>query len=296
VLEISSFQLERLDAARRVRGAVYTRVLKDHVDRHGTLAAYHAAKGRLAAAATGFVVHAADDPVAGAFATGAPLRLRYADAQPAPRSAGLADGFVAVRVGGGAAERLVHVAALRLLGAFQVENVLAASLAARALGAGPHGIGLAMASAAPLPFRLQLVGVRGGVRVYDNGVSTELESTRSALTALRGSRVHWLGGGKSKDGDYDAFAAGIVPLVASAHLFGDAAPHLARALGGRVPASVSATLREALPRALAAAAPGDALLWSPGFASFDQYPNFRARALEFHALLAEPRADGATTS
>ncbi|MFY9344160.1 MAG: UDP-N-acetylmuramoylalanine--D-glutamate ligase, partial [Planctomycetota bacterium] len=62
-----------------------------------------------------------------------------------------------------------------------------------------------------------------------------------------------------------------------------------------VPTTRSATLREALPKALAATAPGDALLWSPAFASFDQYPNFRARALEFHALLADGRAAGAAS-
>lgn len=291
VLEISSFQLERLHADRRVHGAVFTRVLKDHVDRHGTLDAYHRAKGRLAAAASAFVVHAADDPVASAYASEVPLRLRYAATTPAPHSAGLVDGFVALRLARDPAERIVHQDALRLLGAFQVENVMAAALAARCVGGTPHGIGVAMANAAPLPFRLQLVATRDGVRIYDNGVSTEVESTRSALQTLTAlptqtGRVHWLGGGKSKDGDYAAVAAAVVPHIASAHLFGAAAAPLAAAIGSARPTTVSTSLREALPKALAAAAPGDAVLWSPAFASFDQYPNFRARALEFHALLA----------
>lgn len=286
VLEISSFQLERLSGARTVHGAVFTRIGKDHVDRHGTLAAYHAAKGRLATAATTFVVHAADDPVASEYASPAPLRLRFAATIPAPHSAGLLVGFVAVRLQRDPAERIVHQDALRLLGAFQVENVMAAALAARCVGGTVHGIGLAMANAAPLPFRLQQIGVQKGVRIYDNGVSTEVESTRSALQALRG-RVHWLGGGKSKDGDYATVALAVSPHVVSAHLFGASAEPLAKELAGTVPTTVSTTLREALPKALAAAAPGDAILWSPAFASFDQYPNFRARALEFHALLAE---------
>jgi len=290
VLEISSFQLQRLAPDLRVHGAVFTRVLADHVDRHGTLAAYHAAKGRLAAAATAFVVHAADDPVAAAYDSPAPLRLRFAGEPPAPRSAGRLDGFLALRLDAGPPEFVVHEDALRLLGAFQVENALAASLAARCVGSSLHGIGLAMATAAPLPFRLQLLAVRDGVRIYDNGVSTEVESTRSALQALRG-RVHWLGGGKSKDGDYGKVADAVVGRVASAHLFGAAAAPLAAAIAGAVPTSVSATLREALPKALAAARPGDAVLWSPAFASFDQYPNFRARALEFHALLGAARAE-----
>jgi UDP-N-acetylmuramoylalanine--D-glutamate ligase len=299
VLEVSSFQLERMAARRRVHGAVFTRVLKDHVDRHGTLAAYHAAKGRLAAMATGFVVHAADDPVASGYRTDACQRLVFATTTPAPGSIGIDDGFVATRLGRGLAEPIVHREALQLLGEFQVENVMAASGAARALGAVPHAIGIAMAKATPLPFRLQLIGAIGGVRVYDNGVSTEVESTRSALQALRAvapahgnpaanaPRVHWLGGGKSKDGDYATVAAGVLPHVASAHLFGAAAPHLAAALAGKVPTTVHERLPGALAAALAAATPGDALLWSPAFASFDQYPNFRARALEFHALLAE---------
>ena len=291
VLEISSFQLERMATAARVHGAVFTRVLKDHVDRHGTLQAYHAAKSRLAAAAREFVVHAADDPVAAAYATTARQRLRYAATKPAPHSAGLDDGFVTLRPEAGPGERVVHQEALRLLGDFQVENVMAASLAARLVGGNAQGIGFAMATAVPLPFRLQLLAVKNGVRVYDNGVSTEVESTRSALAALRGT-VHWLGGGKSKDGDYATVAAALQGKIASAHLFGAAAEALATELRGRVPTTVSTTLREALPKALAAANPGEAMLWSPAFASFDQYPNFRARALEFHALLAEDRATG----
>lgn len=294
VLEISSFQLERLHPARRVAGAVYTRVGKDHVDRHGTLAAYHRAKSRLAAVATGFVVHAADDPVAEAFASPAAQRLRYANTHPAPHSTGVAAGFVATRLGDGAPEPIVHREALRLLGEFQVENVMAAATAARRLGAAPHPIGIALANASPLPFRLQQIAACDGVRVFDNGVSTEVESTRSALSAVAG-RVHWVGGGKSKDGDYDSVAAAVLPRIASAHLFGAAAGPLGGLLEGRVPCTVHDRLGDALAAAFAAARPGDAVLFSPAFASFDQYPNFRARALEFHAWLTARRAGGQTT-
>lgn len=293
VLEISSFQLERMAGDLRVHGAVFTRVGKDHVDRHGTLAAYHAAKARLGPAATAFVVHAADDAVASAYTTSAPLRLRFGPATPAPRSAGLQDGWIALRTGDGPAERIVHEDALRLLGAFQVENVMAASLAARLVGGTPQGIGMAMATAAPLPFRLQLLATHGGVRIYDNGVSTEVESTRSALQSLRG-RVHWIGGGKSKDGDYRTVADAVAPHLASAHLFGAAAAPLAQAIAGRVPTTTSERVPEAFAQALAAAAPGEAVLWSPAFASFDQYPNFRARALEFQALVAGRAATAAS--
>lgn len=295
VLEISSFQLERLDHRRRVHGAVFTRVTRDHIDRHGTLAAYHGAKARLALIAEQFVVHGAADPVASDFASNAAQRLTFADAPPAPHSGGLLDDFLALRASSDAAERLVHRDALRMLGDFQIENALAAGLAARLCGAGPHAIGMAIATAPPLPFRLQLVAVQGGVRVYDNGVSTEVQSTLAALQTLAqrveaGRRIHWLGGGKSKDGDYAAVADAVRPFVTSTHLFGDASRPLGELLSLHVPTSVHTHLADALTAAFAAAAPGDAVLFSPAFASFDHYANFRARAQEFHAWLATPRA------
>lgn len=295
VVEMSSFQLERKDPAHRVHGAVFTRVCEDHVDRHGTLAAYHRAKAPLAAAAEAFVVHCAEDPVASAYPTAAAQRLRYALCEPAPSSAGLCAGFVAVRTDGGAAEPIVHRDALRLLGDFQLENVMAASAAARLCGAAPQPIGVAMATAPPLPFRLQLVATLGGVRIFDNGVSTEVDSTRSALAALRGPaaapvRIHWVGGGKSKDGNYARVAAGTAPHLASAHLFGAAAAPLAEHLRAHCPVTEHGPLEAALEAALAAARPGDAVLWSPAFASFDQFPNFRARALRFHEWLTSRRA------
>ncbi|MGE3173509.1 MAG: UDP-N-acetylmuramoyl-L-alanine--D-glutamate ligase [Planctomycetota bacterium] len=301
VLEVSSFQLERLGDRPRVLGAVLTRVLRDHVDRHGSLAAYHAAKARLPQVATGFCVHAADDPVAAAFPTPA-RRVLFATEPPQPDSCGIADGWLVARLGEGPAARLLHTSAMRLLGEFQRENALAAGAAALLLGAAPQPVGLALASAAPLPFRLQLIAVHDGVRIYDNGVSTEIESTRSALGAIDGP-IRWVAGGKSKDGDYRAVAAATGGRIASAHLFGAAAAPLARelptALPTALPVTVDDRLTAALDHALAACRPGDALLFSPAFASFDQYPNFRARALEFHrwlAALRQPRADAATAA
>jgi UDP-N-acetylmuramoylalanine--D-glutamate ligase len=297
VLEISSFQLDRVDPHRHtVFGAVLTRMGKDHVDRHGSLESYHRAKSILPAIATAFCVHCGDDAVASAFATPAP-RFAYANAALAhatagiPNGAGIDHGWLAVRLDDRAPVRLVHSEAMAVLGDFQRENALAAGLAATLLGASAHGIGLALANMAPLPFRLQLLAVLGGVRIYDNGVSTEIESTRSALRNLTGP-LHWVAGGKSKDGDYGLVAREAAPYIASAHVFGTAAAPLCEQLSA-LARPVETTAHERLPAALdaafAACEPGSALLFSPGFASFDQYPNFRARALEFHAWVAAKR-------
>jgi UDP-N-acetylmuramoylalanine--D-glutamate ligase len=207
---------------------------------------------------------------------------------------GISSGWLSARLDAAPPKPLVHQDAMRLLGDFQRENALAAGAAALLLGAAPDAVGYALACAAPLPFRLQLVTVLDGVRVYDNGVSTEVESTRSALRNVQGP-IRWVAGGKSKDGDYAGVAAAAQPFVASAHLFGSAAQPLAANMP-HAAVTVHDRLAQALDAAVAAAKPGDALLFSPAFASFDQYPNFRARALEFHQWLAARRAGPRTAS
>ena len=299
VLEISSFQLERLAPTIRVAGSVITRVTCDHLDRHGTLASYRAAKSRAAAAANEFVVHCADDPVAESFATHA-RRLRHAasPASPDPAPDAWVDdaGFLQTSWPADPGP-IVHRHAIRLVGAFQSENILAASLAAAALGVARSDYGHAMAFARPLPHRLQCVAERRGVRVFDNAVSTELQSTLSAIDAIGGT-VHWVGGGKSKDGDFRSVARAVAPRVASAHLFGAAASPLGAELHRR-PEGVACTehnrLEAALDAALQSARRGDTVLFSPGFASFDQYRNFGARAAAFDAWLSARQRDAVET-
>jgi len=283
VLEVSSFQLERLDPERcAVEGAVITRVTEDHVDRHGTVAAYHRAKATAARLARRFVVHAADDPVASGFTTPAPTRRTFA-LGAADAAATLDRGWL--RLG---RERLAHRDALLLTGDFQVENALAAALVGERFAVPAHAIGVALATARPLRWRLACVGRRAGCEWWDNAVSTVPESTLSALRAL-GRGVRWVGGGRSKAGHgvLPDVARALAPLLASAHLFGDVAVPLGSALSALgVPTTVHERVPAALDAAQAAARAGDRLLFSPGFASFDQYPNFRARAEEFERWLA----------
>jgi UDP-N-acetylmuramoylalanine--D-glutamate ligase len=103
--------------------------------------------------------------------------------------------------------------------------------------------------------------------------------------------VHWVGGGKSKDGDFAGAAAILRPHLRTAFLFGAAAPALAPHLAG-VEVHATDTVTSALAAARARARPGDAILFSPGFASFDQYPNFRARAEHFRGWLAAQTSQG----
>src|SRR5690606_8479438 len=235
---------------------------------------------------------AADDPVAATFASPARERIAFACRAPGPGEVGIEDGVVVSRLPGAEGPGLA-ASALRLLGAFNLENAMAAFAAAVRLGAARHAAAFGIATAPPLPHRLQHVArLPEGIDVFDDAVSTDADSTAAALRTLAGSvrgTVHWVGGGKSKDGDFARAAATLRPHVRAAHLFGAAARPLAAALGGGVEVSLAEGLTDALDAARRTARPGDAILFSPGFASFDQYPNFRARAEHFHAWLRSAR-------
>jgi UDP-N-acetylmuramoylalanine--D-glutamate ligase len=281
VLEISSFQLERVDPQQHaVSGAVLARVTVDHLDRHGSLAAYQRAKSVAAAVARDFLVHQADDAVACGFASPARLRVRCTQDMPRPGEVGYRDGWVWSALDD--AGPVLHAAALHLLGAFQIENVMAAYAAAVSLGARRHACALGLAAQRPLPYRLQRLLTRDGIELYDNSVSTEVQSTLSALLTLS-APIHWVGGGKSKDGDYEAVASAIASRAASAHVFGAAAAPLADLLRARLPVTRHGSLEEALDAAWKSARTGERVLFSPAFASFDQFPNFRFRAEAFHS-------------
>jgi len=297
VLEVSSFQLERIGAHRPLRhswsGCVLTTLGRDHLDRHGSLAAYHASKGVAAALARDFVVHRAADPVASGFASGAALRVAWGPGGSG--RAAIEDGWL--RVDG---RRLCHADALLMRGAFQAENALAAAVAATLCGADPAAAALGMCLAPPLQHRMQPLAPIAGAAIWDNGVSTAAASTIAAAEALRPHHsIHWVGGGVHKGDGAAPVADGLRHQIASAHVFGRVAAELAQAFDGGPPCSQHSRVQDALDAALAAARRGAAhrtaadlppcVLFSPGFASFDQYPNFAARARDFRSWHAQNR-------
>ena len=311
VVEVSSYQLERLhwdDCG--FHGALLTYVTEDHVDRHGSIAAYRAAKAQLVATLrphpalpAAFVVRNLEDPVSRAFpAPAGTAELGYIRTAPGPDQVGFAGGYLTVEPGtwlrpGTARQRLLHEAALRLPGSFNRGNVAGALAAALFLGAEPARAALAVAQFRGLPHRLADLGTVHGVRILDNGVSTVPESTLSALLALEG-RIHWVGGGRPKGLDLVPLAQALRQRAASAHLFGEAAPQVLELLNQHAPAlprSHGAGVEQALDAALRAARPGDTVLFSPAFSSFDQFHNFRERALRVAAWVRRAACETSVT-
>ncbi|MBI4575288.1 MAG: UDP-N-acetylmuramoyl-L-alanine--D-glutamate ligase, partial [Planctomycetes bacterium] len=298
VLELSSFQLEALGPLERgVEVAVVTNLSANHLDRHGTLENYAAAKrGLLARLGTrGVAVLNADDPRVAGWAADVPGRSRLFSLGPVSGASGrLQDG--ALWVDG---ERLMGEGELAVPGRFNRANALAAALAARAAGVSLEPIREALRAFRGVEHRLELVAERGGVRYVNDSKATTPQATAAALASLEGP-VLLLAGGRYKEG------VPVAPLVEAARsagprlrrvlCFGEAARALEAALAvvEGVQAAVAAGMDGAVETAMAEARPGETVLLSPGCASYDEFTNFEERGRRFKDLVGgvAPRGGG----
>jgi len=287
VLELSSYQLEGLGgsvAAARVEAVSILNVLQDHLERHGTLEAYAAAKRRILELLRpgGTAILPRDDARLAALAIDG-WKLLFS-ARDTGAGLHLSDGEFRLE-----GEVLGRVGDLALPGEFQRENALVALGLARCLGAEPAELARALPAVHGLEHRLQDLGLVRGRRVIDNAVSTTPDSTLSALLALPVGTVLILGG-KQKRLPLEELAEVARERVAAAVAFGEAGPAFANALS-RVGVSVQlvSTVEQALSAALERAEPGANILFSPAGSSFDAYGNFQERAAAFRAELERLR-------
>jgi UDP-N-acetylmuramoylalanine--D-glutamate ligase len=259
VCELSSFQLEDVETL-RPRVAVLLNLEPDHLDRHGTFAAYANTKLRI------FERQGADDvavvPRDLGSIPGAARRVTFAADDELP------------------AEPLIP-------GPHNRENAAAATAAARAVGIDDADIAEALRTFEGVPHRIELVRELRGVRYVNDSKATNVAAALRALPSFPDARLHVILGGRGKHESY-------APLAASfkhddnAYLIGEAAEEIAQALAAAgVPLTYAGTLENALEQAAAAAAPGDVVLLTPACASFDQFRDFEARGDAFRSLVEE---------
>jgi UDP-N-acetylmuramoylalanine--D-glutamate ligase len=257
VCEVSSFQLEDI-VEFRPRAAVLLNLEPDHLDRHGTFAAYRAAKLRVfenqqpedvAVVPRGF----GDIP-------GAARRIEFSADDPLP------------------AEPLIP-------GEHNRENAAAATAAARVVGISDVQIGEVLRTFPGVPHRLELVAERNGVRWVNDSKATNVAAARRALAAYDAPLV-LIAGGQSKGESFEPLAQAARTTVKHAFLIGEAAGAL-RAEFERVgvPCGLGGDLPQAVLEALAVAIAGDVVLLSPACASYDQYDNFERRGDHFRRLV-----------
>jgi UDP-N-acetylmuramoylalanine--D-glutamate ligase len=284
VLEVSSFQLETVEAF-RPRVAVILNLTQDHIDRHGSFAAYSAAKARLLEnqTASDTAVLSADDPEVARLAAAARARvLQFSLRGPVARGAWLDAGSVCLRDQGPL--QRISLEGLRLRGLHNLENVTAALTAVFALGADVAKAAGALPFFEGLPHRCELVRERAGVSWIDDSKGTNVGAAVRSLESF-GGPVVWIAGGKDKDLDFAPLAAAARGRVRAALLIGESAPKLEAALAGAVPSEHLGTLEAAVARASVLARPGDVVLLSPACASFDQFRSYAHRGECFRAAV-----------
>lgn len=281
-VEVSSYQMD-FPGEFRPRSAVILNLTPDHLERHGTMDGYGAAKCRMFARmrAEDAAILPHDDARLLRLAATLPGTRYYLGSRP-----GIELHSDHLELHGVGDDGPVPLDGYALPGEHNRWNLAAAVLCAVAGGVPRSAIGVAGLEG--LPHRMQVVGERGGVRWINDSKATNVESTLAALNGLREPLVVLLGGRSKAGSAWHRLAA---PLVRARAVlcFGEAGPEIARALAdeGVRPETVG-SLDEAVDRARALARPGDSVLLSPACASFDAFADFEHRGRHFAALVERP--------
>ncbi len=278
VLELSSFQLATTVSLAPV-AAVVLNLSADHLDRHGSLADYAAAKGRIYRQA-GLQLVNRDDPAAAALASPDRPQVSFGlDAPPRAEDYGirmhqgepwLARGEIL----------LLPARALRLPGRHNQANALAALALGEVLGLPLEAMLGTLRRFPGLPHRTQWVAETGGVNWYDDSKGTNVGATLAAVQGFEQPLVLILGG-QGKGADFGPLRAVLPGRVRQVLLLGEDAPRIEAALAGSVPLQRVASMEQAVAVAARLARPGDAVLLSPACASFDMFSGYEERGRVF---------------
>jgi UDP-N-acetylmuramoylalanine--D-glutamate ligase len=278
VCEASSFQLEDSEAF-SPEAAVLLNLAEDHLDRHGTLDAYVAAKLRV------FRNQGNDDVAV------YPCDLGIEDLGGCARRICVGDGpeaELAFRAGQlwWAEEPLLAADEIRIRGPHNRRNAMAAAAVALARGVDADAVRAGLRTFAGVPHRLEEVAERGGVLYVNDSKATNVASTLVALRSFGEGGVHLIAGGRAKGGGFAELREAVGRTCAGVYLIGEATEALATALeGAGAPLHRCGDLERAVAAARAEARQGEVVLLSPACTSFDQFPDFEARGERFRALV-----------
>ncbi len=282
VVEVSSFQLETVDRLKPFVAA-WLNLTPDHADRHGTFAAYGAAKQRLFARQDeeDYAIWNADDPEVFARRTGSATPLFFSRAHAVEAGAFSARGEIHLAWRGGV-EALMPAAEVRIPGPHNLANALAALAATLPLEIAPDTLRETLREYAGLPHRLETVGEIDGVTFVNDSKATNVDSMSVALESFD-DPVVLIAGGRDKGQDFAPSREQVQRRTRHVVLIGEGAPAIERAWAG-VSLERAGTLDDAVARAFAAAqrAPGRrVVLLSPGCASFDMFKDYEDRGARF---------------
>ena len=302
VLEMSSYQLD-LTTSLKPDVAILLNVSPDHLERHGGMEGYVAAKRRilLNQGKGDTAVIGVDDPWGQRICTEITAANRRTIV-PISASKAMGRGVYALQglLYDATGERAVEVADLlrarSLPGRHNWQNAAAAYSAARGLGISAEDAAEGLMSFPGLAHRMETVGQLGRVRFVNDSKATNTDAARQAMSSY--PKFYWIAGGQPKTGGIDALAD-LFPKIEKAYLIGEASEAFEGTLQGKAQTVACGTMEVAVAKAYAdAAAKGQdaVVLLSPACASFDQFADFEARGEAFRAAvqgLTAPAAKGA---
>lgn len=283
-LEISSAQLSDLPSDfPPFRAAVVTNLTENHVDWHGSMESYAAAKRRILErqSARDVAVMPADDPVAGNW----PVLGRRVTFGVSPDAEVRVAGDRLLFPGG----KVLDVGGAILPGSHNRLDMAAAAAAALALlerGDPPSGWGEALRAFRGLPHRLEFVREARGVRFYNDSKATTPAAALAAADAFAAPVVQIVGG-RNKGADLAAFAAALAgrPRIRAVVATGECGGEIAAGLSGGRTAAFEPDFDAAVGRAAGLAGPGDVVLLAPGCASFDRFASYEERGERFKGIV-----------
>lgn len=292
VVEVSSFQLEKIDRFRPDVG-VWLNLTPDHLDRHGSLEEYAKAKARL------FLNQKPED-----VAILSTQALNWARRVGASFNGRL----ITIAANGDTADLwldpvdrqtiwswlpecrgiVMRLDETNLRGQHNAENILATLAAGIALGLPVRGVREAILGYCPQPHRCELVAEIQGVTYINDSKATNVDAVEKALASLPGPVV-LIAGGRDKALEFTGLKEVMTGKVKLAVVIGETADRLRAAWGGVVPCQRAATMAEAVRVAAHSARRGDTVLLSPACASFDMFRNYEHRGDEFKAQVLSLR-------
>lgn len=259
IIEMSSYQLDLIEKT-RLNIAIWLNTTPDHLDRHGDMAGYIAAKYRIFKNDNDVKIIGVDDE------TGRNNLAQNNGAIPISREDSLGEFG-------------------NLPGKHNVQNIAAVFAACRALNIPDEKITSAILSFPGLEHRLEFVTKKNGIKFINDSKATNAESAACALEAF--NNIHWLAGGVAKAGGITSLEP-LFPRIKKAYLFGQAASEFANTLEGKTEYEVFDTLESATKAAMQSAANDEqsTILLSPACASFDQFKNFEERGEQFKKIVS----------
>ncbi len=294
VMELSSFQLELMTLSPHI--AAVLNLTPDHLDRHGSMEVYAAAKKRILAnqSEDDIAVVRHDDSLTWemrGLVQGRLIAFGWEQAAGEEESVYVHDGVLRLRSGNGEHE-ICAVDEVALRGKHNLLNFLAASALASAAGLPIEAMAETARNFKGIPNRLEFVRRVRGADWYNDSIATTPDRALAAVRAFDEPKI-LLAGGQDKDLPWETFASEVVRRVDHLILFGETAQKIERHIqeavkDGAVPTLlICERLADAVQAAAALAEEGDVVVLSPGGTSFDEFSNYEERGEIFRALVEE---------